>query len=620
MNYDEERVSLIRYYEENGCPPSRSLSKSQKHTSFVNRVKELYSFLGEMGGKVTIATYITCLLDDIKEPPRCRECDNHVTRVLAEKGQTFPVFCSRSCAAKSDETVRKRKNTCVDRYGVDSPLKSKEILDKVKDTNIKRYGVENVSSSDIIKKKKESVFEERYGTPHYIASKECREKIKNTNLDRYGHEHHSSSKEVKERVKKTNIERYGVGCSLQIPEVREHVLKVWDERYGGHPLKNSEVNKKREETCISRYGVSSFMKSGEFQSLRYSIFGDGLASNTQVKYSEETKRILFNQDLLQEHYDKFHTIKEACVDLDISESTYGRYLSKYGIVVTVGNSSSQEREIARFIQDLGFSVECGVRGEIEGRGEIDILVRDRKLAIEFNGSYFHSTNFRDMLYHQNKTHAIQKAGFSVLHVWEYDWNDPIKKDIILKKITHLLGATHERVAARKTTVVQTDDRTAQDFYTKNHIQGHRKSKYHLGLVDLDGEIVAMMSFIKVPKTKNSYDMTRYATSKSVVGGFTKLLSHFKKNVDCSEIITFASLDYGFGKLYENNGFEKVCKTKPNYKYVGYKTVLSRQQCMKHKLEKLLDVYDPTKSESQNMEDNGYLKVYDCGSIKFRLTV
>jgi hypothetical protein len=37
--------------------------------------------------------------------------------------------------------------------------------------------------------------------------------------------------------------------------------------------------------------------------------------------------------------------------------------------------------------------------------------------------------------------------------------------------------------------------------------------------------------------------------------------------------------------------------------------------MKHKLKNLLDIFDETLSETQNMRNNGYRKYYDCGSLK-----
>ena len=43
--------------------------------------------------------------------------------------------------------------------------------------------------------------------------------------------------------------------------------------------------------------------------------------------------------------------------------------------------------------------------------------------------------------------------------------------------------------------------------------------------------------------------------------------------------------------------------------------VNRLQAQKHKLPKLLDNFNATKTESQNMIDNHWLKIYDCGNLK-----
>jgi hypothetical protein len=62
---------------------------------------------------------------------------------------------------------QKSKLTCLEKYGVDNPLKAKEILDKVKSTNIEKYGFENVFQSEFIKDKIKLTNVEKYGVENY---------------------------------------------------------------------------------------------------------------------------------------------------------------------------------------------------------------------------------------------------------------------------------------------------------------------------------------------------------------------------------------------------------------------------------------------------------------------
>jgi predicted acetyltransferase len=120
------------------------------------------------------------------------------------------------------------------------------------------------------------------------------------------------------------------------------------------------------------------------------------------------------------------------------------------------------------------------------------------------------------------------------------------------------------------------------------------------------------------KGKSRWDLTRYATSVNVVGGFSKLLSHFKKNHEWNEIITFANLDYSTGNLYRKCGFDEVEITRPNYWYVIGNKRESRQKFMKHKLPNRIEKFDESMTEHENMLSNGIYRIYDNGSIKFKL--
>ena len=64
----------------------------------------------------------------------------------------------------------------------------------------------------------------------------------------------------------------------------------------------------------------------------------------------------------------------------------------------------------------------------------------------------------------------------------------------------------------------------------------------------------------------------------------------------------------------------VSLTTPSYCYATTLGYLSRMQCQKHKLAKLLKKFDPALSESENMAMNNYFKVYDAGNLKVEYSV
>jgi hypothetical protein len=48
-------------------------------------------------------------------------------------------------------------------------------------------------------------------------------------------------------------------------------------------------------------------------------------------------------------------------------------------------------------------------------------------------------------------------------------------------------------------------------------------------------------------------------------------------------------------------------------------MLNRISCQKHKLPKMLEKFDINKTEYENMKENGYDRIWDCGNIKFTFT-
>ena len=138
-------------------------------------------------------------------------------------------------------------------------------------------------------------------------------------------------------------------------------------------------------------------------------------------------------------------------------------------------------------------------------------------------------------------------------------------------------------------------------------------------------LVAVMTFGKKRKSlgyknknKNEYELIRFATNQRIVGIAGKLLKRFIKNYNPYKIITYADKRYSVGNLYEVLGFNKIKDTKPNYWYfeLGNDVRWHRYGFAKHTLSKKLKSYDATLSEWDNMKNNRYDRIWDCGHTKY----
>lgn len=357
--------------------------------------------------------------------------------------------------------------------------------------------------------------------------------------------------------------------------------------YGGHPLSNPEVRQKISDTLYSRYGCRNPDLIGK--------------PNTECLYSE---------DLLREAIDSLQvkTIWNLAEKLSLSYSAVQRALHKYNLFYAVEHpgrdfSSRYELEIFDFIRSLGF--ECyktTLAGDVSKRYEIDIFVPAKMLGIEFNGNYFHSDLVHEKDYHFKKSEAAAKEGIFLYHIFEYEWNDPIKKEIIKSNILSLLGCS-KKIYARKCFIKDVATSESAKFLQENHLQGYCVASVTYGLYYED-ELVALMSFSKARfKSKAAWELIRFVSKRgyTVVGGASRLFKRFLVNHD-GDIISFSDISHTRGTLYKSLGFTYVRNTSLNYVWYSNKTntVLSRYKCQ-------------MKNEDAVMRSKGYCRIYGCGS-------
>ena len=311
----------------------------------------------------------------------------------------------------------KRKATTLEKYGCDNPAKSDIIKQKIKETNLERYGTEYGFQSDIIKRKiKETTFK-HYGVNCCLKSNEIRERINNTNLERYGNKCSLHSDETANKVKITNLERYGVENPVQSDIIKQKIKETNLERYGTTTILATEKN--RELLRVQRLN-SNDGKNKIFEK----IFLFGTDDDIKEYFIENFSNM---------------TIDEICENTGYTHCTIASYLRKhtelYNIINFKPSISKYENEIADYLKSLNLQVFQNVKNIIPPQ-ELDIYIPDKHIAVEFNGDYWHSTEYKDKYYHQNKTKMCEKNGIHLIHIYEHEWlsdNKEIKR--LLKSIT-----------------------------------------------------------------------------------------------------------------------------------------------------------------------------------------
>lgn len=276
--------------------------------------------------------------------------------------------------------------------------------------------------------------------------------------------------------------------------------------------------------------------------------------------------------------------------------------------------SSGHQKIIDHIESFGFEIKINDRTQINPY-ELDIYIPDKRVAIEYHGLYWHSYDRQETTEekcrHRNKLERCINNNIRLIQIFENEWID--KRDVVKSILKSKLGIS-DRIFARRCGIKEINNQEYKDFINKSHLQGYKSSSIKLGLFYED-KLVSIMSFNKHPKY--GWEITRFASKLgyTIVGGASKLFKYFVKNYDPKQVMTYADRRYSDGNLYKKLGFELDGVTQPNYFYIK-RGIFSRQQFQKHKLKDKLEQFDPNLTESQNMFNNGYRRIWDAGHYRF----
>jgi hypothetical protein len=433
--------------------------------------------------------------------------------------------------------------------------------------------------------------------------------------------HVASSPVAQITRKKNTIAKYGVEHTSMLESVKKKQLSTNLSKYGTKsPTLNDEVRNKQHISMISKYSV------------RYSGESKELLQKSLTTRFENYKKYMFENykdlDIVSIPSEGNLEIRcDICKNIyHIKTSLMSQRLRKYKVIPCIycnpisSYESSGHNEIANFLRELGEDIVIGNREILSGQ-ELDIYIPDKNIAIEFNGLYWHSTLFKDKKYHLNKKVLCENQKIKLIHIWEDDWKN--KKEIVKSRLKNILNKSTTKIWARKCRVKQIDNNSASKFIEENHLQGSVYSKFRYGLFRGE-ELVAVMTFGNLRKslgqnaTHDSFELYRFCCKNdySVVGGFSKLLNFFTEKINPTTIITYANRDWSTeNNVYEKNGFDFISFTPVNYWY------FDKANTRKHRFSFRKDrLTNKDLTEVLQMEEKGYLRIYDCGSLKYKLSL
>lgn len=348
---------------------------------------------------------IYMILNDILEPPKCSICNTN--------------YCSFHFDVKSN--TKKFSNYC-SQCGY-------------------KYGGVLANKSFAAQHDNKTVFE----------LQEYRDKGKQTLIENTGFEFATQNPETMQKIKDSSLKNNGgMGFASEkvLKTINETMLKTKGctlNEYNGDPVRIQNMKQR----YLEKYGVDCWNKTEYARNYFHNLY----VTPERIKIVKELLS-KYNLELISEYRNSLLPIKVRCTkcnhefDLSCYNQIQQGMLNPYCrkcYPTAASSRSSAEIMITQYIQDKypNLRIENNVRSLIDSHKEIDIYIPEKKLAIEYDGLYWHSSNDinpksqgKHIEYHYDKYRLCKEKDIRLITIFE---NDPM--DIILQFIMSILDGS-----------------------------------------------------------------------------------------------------------------------------------------------------------------------------------
>lgn len=174
----------------------------------------------------------------------CTVCSNETTFLSFKFG--YSINCSSECMWKNSDFLikqkeslqnydrniskNKRKNTCIEKYGVDCISKNNEIKDKIKQNCLEKYGVSSTLKLEKCKNKRDEIMSEK--SEEINAKRKLWWKTGNNSLN------------VTNNRKQAVLEKYQVDNVLKLDSIKKDIILTNFKKYGTNYYCESSQHRK----------------------------------------------------------------------------------------------------------------------------------------------------------------------------------------------------------------------------------------------------------------------------------------------------------------------------------------------------------------------------------------
>ena len=395
---------------------------------------------------------------------------------------------------------------------------------------------------------------------------ETKKKTKQTNLKKYGYESHNSSEIIKEKKKQIFLKKYGVTNPSCLEDVKE----------------------KRNKTSLKHFGCTTCLKLSNVRKCRNEIALKESYENFILK-SEVDEPVFSLDDYLKRKSDN-DILKFKCkLCGNIFETTHHDGIHAHCPKCFKNGNSFQEYEISQFLKSLNIYHLRNTQ-KIIPLYELDIYIPEKKLAIEFDGLYWHNADKVHKNYHLKKTELCEKQGIQLIHIFENEWI--YKQDIVKSKIKNLLGIFQKHIVSEKCEFKQISVEICKKFLIENCLFEKQISNLNFGLF-FKNELVYVVAF-RQKQNKHDFELIVSCSklNHKIFNALNFVLNQFQRFFNVKYIEIHVDRRWSNGNEMKNSEFSLIDISSP----------------------KILCFDD--KKQFQNNETNCKYKLYDCGTLYF----
>lgn len=508
-------------------------------------------------------------LEDLHIFCKCGNKNNFIDNTVG-----YHIFCCNSCSAKFSK--EKAENTKLLLYG-DKNYNNRE---KAINTYKNKFGGNSPFCSKIIRKKADSTKQIKYGDKNY----NNREKAEQTCIKNHGVKNPRQMDSYIEKRNQNDLKKYGVPYYTN----REKAIKTSKNNVDENGLNSYQRSVYNTKQCFkNKIGVDHYMKE-------------------HINHIEDlNKEFFINNFILNNRFD----IEKCAKYFNVKNCWAYKYKNLFNIDC-ICKKNIKQHTVYDFIKSIYNKEILFNTRKVISPMELDIYIPEKNVAIEFNGIYWHSSaNTLDYNYHQQKSKICYDKNIRLIHVYEDEWDDENKREIIKDIIKHALNikTSENKIYARKCIVKEIDNNSYNNFCNKYHIQGTKGAQIKLGLF-YNNELVQIASFGKSRFDKKyEWEWIRGcpASNNNVIGGTSKLFKYFIKKYNPKSVLCYADFNKFDGRGYKECGFKFVKLTAPDKFYFDIKNEIRINRSPKK-----------YKEYMKKVKDGEFLLLYGAGNLKF----